>query len=104
MQQKMKCINYQQFIRTFVIFISIFTLTNHVNAEEEKDIYKERMSFYEKTEALTQIPWYYLAAIDQYERNIQKDIEKDTVISIKIPEEKWFGMGNTSNIKDEHLI
>ena len=44
------------------------------------------------------IPWYYLAAVDQYERNIQdvrKDIPKrDGVIAIQFSDEYWAGPHN----------
>lgn len=85
--------------------MSIFTFTLAVQAEEdEEDIYDQRMALFKKTEALTQIPWYYLAAIDNYERNIQEDPDDDQAISIDIPPEIWFGLGNSSMIKDERII
>ncbi|WP_373896272.1 M23 family metallopeptidase [Virgibacillus natechei] len=85
--------------------MSIFTFTLAVQAEEdEEDIYDQRMALFKKTEALTQIPWYYLAAIDNYERNIQEDPDDDQAISIDIPPEIWFGVGNSSMIKDERII
>lgn len=58
----------------------------------------ERMELYLKYEALTFIPWYWLAAVDQYERNIQqvrKDIPKrDGLISIYYSPEEWAGALN----------
>ncbi|MFD1039646.1 M23 family metallopeptidase [Virgibacillus byunsanensis] len=71
-------------------------------AEEQK--YKERMALYKKTAALTQIPWYYIAAIDQYERNAQKSTEEEKLISITIPPEIWFGAGNVSLNKDKDIV
>lgn len=62
------------------------------------------MALFKKTEALTQIPWYYFAAIDNYERNIKKESDSEQVISITIPSEMWFGLGNSSLIKDENMI
>ena len=76
--------------------------TNHVHAAD--DIYKQRMALFKKTEALTQIPWYYFAAIDNYERNTKEDKDPEPVISISIPTEIWFGLGNSSMIKDESFI
>ncbi|XGA33044.1 M23 family metallopeptidase [Virgibacillus sp. CBA3643] len=88
-----------------ILIMSIFTFTLAVQAEEdEEDIYDQRMALFKKTEALTQIPWYYLAAIDNYERNIQEDPDDDQAISIDIPPEIWFGVGNSSMIKDERII
>ncbi|HAM79290.1 MAG TPA: peptidase M23 [Ornithinibacillus sp.] len=54
------------------------------------------MALYKKTESLTQIPWYFIAAVDQYERQIHKDLKEDQIISIRIPQEIWFGPGNQS--------
>lgn len=52
------------------------------------------MDYYVKFEDLF-VPWYFLAAVDQYERNIQsvrKDIPKrDSVVSIQFDEEFWAG-------------
>ena len=75
-----------------------------IHAEAEDPIFNERLSLYKKTEALTQIAWYYIAAIDQYERNIKKDTTTVNVISISIPSELWFGLGNASLLTDDHII
>src|SRR5690606_15862446 len=72
--------------------------------KEEESIYDQRMALFKKTEALTQIPWYYFAAIDNYERNIMDSNEPEKVISIQIPEEIWFGIGNAKAIKDVRII
>nr|WP_304956831.1 M23 family metallopeptidase [Virgibacillus sp. NKC19-16] len=83
----------------------MFTYSGAAFAEEkDEDIYDKRMALFKKTEALTQIPWYYLAAIDNYERNIQEDPDDEQAISIDIPPEVWFGIGNSSMIKDERII
>lgn len=59
------------------------------------DIYAQRMELYKKAEAVSLIPWYYFAAIDQYERNIRlvrRDLPKATgVLGIYIPPERWAG-------------
>ncbi|MGM7722509.1 M23 family metallopeptidase [Metabacillus sp. Hm71] len=67
-------------------------------AETETDQnqeYKRLMSLYKKVETITTIPWYVLAAIDQYERNVRhsrKDIPKaDGLIEIYIKPEAWAG-------------
>src|SRR5690625_2100843 len=93
----------QNLIMFFLIFLISFQPVK-IFAEETKDIYQERLALYKKTESLTQIPWYYFAAIDQYERNIQTDLPADQLISIHIEPEKWFGLGNTSMLMDEHII
>lgn len=63
-------------------------------------MYDERLALYQKTASFTDVPWYYLAAFDQYERNIQKD-KTDELIAITFPDELWYGPGNVS--KDDSL-
>nr|WP_245975330.1 M23 family metallopeptidase [Oceanobacillus chungangensis] len=79
----------------------IFTSTAYA---EEESIYDKRMALFKKTEALTQIPWYYFAAIDNYERNIKDSSEPEQVISITFPSESWFGIGNPSSNMDVRSI
>src|SRR5699024_9359434 len=74
------------------IFFTILFLFIKPNVFAE-EIYDERLSLYKKVETMTNVPWYYLAAFDQYERNIQKD-KQEELISISFPEEVWYGMGN----------
>ncbi|WP_442970806.1 M23 family metallopeptidase [Rossellomorea sp. LJF3] len=61
----------------------------------DEQIHTKRMELFQKSEAMTQIPWYYLAAIDQYERSLRfarKDREKpSSFISIYMEPEKWVG-------------
>ncbi|HLQ70373.1 MAG TPA: hypothetical protein VK142_01095, partial [Bacillota bacterium] len=45
-----------------------------IYADDKQNIFEERKALYKKTEAITLIPWYYLAAIDQFERNKQTEI------------------------------
>jgi peptidoglycan LD-endopeptidase LytH len=87
--------------RSFPLFLLSFSLIclfpTFASADDnDESIYDKRMALYKKTEALTEIPWYFIAAVDQYERQIYKDIEDDQVISIRIPPELWFGPGNDS--------
>nr|WP_246001152.1 M23 family metallopeptidase [Oceanobacillus piezotolerans] len=72
--------------------------------EKEPSIYDERMALYKKTETLTQIPWIYFAAIDNFERNIQDSNEPEKVVSINIPDEIWFGIGNSGSNTDTQII
>lgn len=66
-----------------------------VTAEQRLE---ERTAYYEKTERLTTLPWYYLAAVDQFERNIQgvrDDLPDRTgTISIYFPSSTWAGRLN----------
>ncbi|MEH7417533.1 M23 family metallopeptidase [Neobacillus drentensis] len=65
---------------------------------QETDPYQERMKLYKKVETITQIPWYYLAAIDQYERSVRlarRDLPKaEGVIGIYFRPEVWAGVTN----------
>ncbi|XJZ29150.1 M23 family metallopeptidase [Bacillota bacterium Lsc_1132] len=68
---------------------------------QEPDPYQKRMELYKKVETITQIPWYYLAAIDQYERNIRqvrRDLPKpDGVVGIYFTREEWCGIANPNH-------
>nr|WP_051591225.1 M23 family metallopeptidase [Bacillus sp. UNC438CL73TsuS30] len=82
---------------TFLLFFSSTFAVRDAHAKEP-DVYQERMKLYKKVETITQIPWYYLAAIDQYERSIRqvrRDLPKaESVIAIYISPEKWAGLTN----------
>lgn len=56
-----------------------------------------RMDYYFRYQEIL-IPWYYIAAVDQYERNIQDvrpDIPKrESIISIQFSDEYWSGALN----------
>ncbi|WP_342489294.1 M23 family metallopeptidase [Cytobacillus sp. FSL W7-1323] len=73
-------------------------------ASELDDIYAKRMALYERIETVTTIPWYYLAAIDQYERNVRqsrRDLPKaEGITGIYFKPEEWVGFTNP-NINDE---
>lgn len=68
-------------------------------AEEptREQILEMRMDYYIKYSSLT-LPWYYLAAVDQYERNIQQvrnDIpERDGIVAIQFSDNYWTGILN----------
>jgi len=66
--------------------------------ENQADVYKQRMTLYKKVEAVTNIPWYYLAGIDQYERNVRqsrRDIPKaEGITGIYFKPEEWAGILN----------
>lgn len=69
------------------------------NEQENKkqESIQQRMKYYVQFQDFV-IPWYYLAAIDQYERNIQAvrhDIPtKDSLIAIQFSTEYWAGALN----------
>ena len=65
----------------------------------------ERMQLFQRIETVTGIPWYYLAAVNQYEKNIRKPSkekkEKENLISIDIASSKWGGFLNP-NLEEKH--
>lgn len=93
-------------MRLYLLLVAIFFIYLFLGqpAQAEEKLHNERLSLYQKTEALTQLPWYYLAAIDQYERNSKKNSSNEKVVSISIPNEIWYGLGNSSMIKEESII
>ena len=90
--------------RTFLsVFFLFFLCTTSLFAKEETELYDKRLQLYKKYEATSFIPWYYLAAIDQYERNIHPTCAKKwPVISICFDERAWVGPLNP-NEKDGNL-
>ncbi|KMJ58847.1 peptidase M23 [Bacillus sp. LL01] len=69
----------------------------------DEQIYAKRQEMYNRMQSVTQIPWQYFAAVDQYERNVRRvrrDIPKATgVIGIYYKPEIWAGPLNP-NPKD----
>ncbi|MDQ0338174.1 murein DD-endopeptidase MepM/ murein hydrolase activator NlpD [Caldalkalibacillus uzonensis] len=93
-----------------VLLFSLFPAQGLANMKSnqglnEEDLPTERMALYLKYEALTGVPWYYLAAVDQFERNIarvRKDIpERDSLIAIYFSSDDWAGPLNPNPDDDE---
>lgn len=90
----------QFIIASLCILIWSFLPSGFASASDvrsEEDIVKERMDLYLRfSDEL--VPWYYLAAIDQYERNIQQvrnDLQKsEGPISIQFQADFWTGILN----------
>lgn len=63
--------------------------------EEQEDVYEKRLALYKKTEAVTGVPWYWLAGVDAYERGIRKakptDHGASGVIHIYFSPQEWVG-------------
>ncbi len=84
----------------FLIIILMLLLPTTVTyaTQNTNDLYRKRMELYNKIEALYQIPWYYIAAVDQYERNIRsarKDIpQAKGLTGIYFTKENWAGIIN----------
>ncbi|MCS7463513.1 M23 family metallopeptidase [Paenibacillus doosanensis] len=67
------------------------------DAKSMKIVFAERKDLFEKVGAVTGIPWYYLAALDQYERTInlaRKRPANDGLVGIYFSELQWGGMMN----------
>ncbi|GAB2544158.1 murein DD-endopeptidase MepM/ murein hydrolase activator NlpD [Gracilibacillus alcaliphilus] len=76
----------------FSTFIGFFLLSTIAYAEENVDREAEKIAIYKQIEAVTLIPWYYLAAIDRYEANIREtEADESSFIDIEIPDDKWYG-------------
>lgn len=93
-----------------IIFILLIPLLlsltpSHPTKAEDVNVYNERMALYNKMETITQIPWYYLAAIDQYERNIRharRDLpNEEGLIGIYFSPRQWVGPLNP-NLDDKN--
>ncbi|MFF2753554.1 M23 family metallopeptidase [Psychrobacillus sp. NPDC058041] len=96
---------------SLICFISafFFLVCSNVSAAEEpsrEQVLEKRMDYYLKYSGIT-LPWYYLAAVDQYERNIQQvrnDIPKrDGVVAVQFSDNYWTGLLNPKN-DDTNLI
>ncbi|WP_163179898.1 M23 family metallopeptidase [Bacillus mesophilus] len=92
-----------EIVKRFLVMLLIFSiitpsLATAAEKTDQEKLYETRMDLYQKTEAITHIPWYYLAAIDQYERNLRysrKDLPKpDGAIGIYFSPEIWSGAVN----------
>lgn len=85
--------------RKLFLLLSVFFFLQQgfAHAEEKQQtVYEKRMMLYKEMETASFIPWYYFAAIDQYERNVRavrRDIPKkpDATISIYFKPEVWSG-------------
>ncbi|WP_235822865.1 M23 family metallopeptidase [Cytobacillus massiliigabonensis] len=81
-------------------------LTGHTQTNQKNE-YELRMELYQRMESVTNIPWYYLAAIDQYERNVRqarRDIPKaEGITGIYFKPEIWAGPLNPNPNDDNPL-
>ncbi|MFQ3544769.1 M23 family metallopeptidase [Halobacillus rhizosphaerae] len=69
--------------------LSFIILPNSVvQADQESSA---RMALYKKTSALTDIPWEYIAAVDQYERQIHTNRKEGRVTAIEPDPMFWTG-------------
>lgn len=90
-------------IRSFIVafcFSFVFLITVHAeNEKTREEILADRMDYYMKYSSI-EVPWFYLAAIDQFERNIQEvrsDLEqREEPIAMNFSPHIWAGLHNPS--------
>jgi peptidoglycan LD-endopeptidase LytH len=79
-----------------ILLIAIPCIPSQSYAEEDDE--KQRLHLYKTVGAFTAVPWYYLAAVDRYERNVRnsrRDIpDVKEGISIYYSPDKWVGALN----------
>jgi murein DD-endopeptidase MepM/ murein hydrolase activator NlpD len=85
-------------LRKIIVFLFVLFFSSSIAAANDlspEDMYKQRMELYKKTEAVSGVPWYYIAAIDQYERSIRhvrNDLPKpDGLTGFYLAQEQWSG-------------
>lgn len=63
-------------LASILLFIPLPTKAGAKEANTAEAAARERQILFEHMQAITGIPWYYLAAVDQYERSIHKSAKK----------------------------
>lgn len=89
---------------SILFFILLFFPLLGTTSHADDNIYMKRLALYKKTAALSNVPWYYIAAVDQYERSMKTSLPEDEVISIIFQKETWFGIANPSPNLDSRVI
>lgn len=90
-----------------VLILFLFIPSHKIDAKETspEEMYTQRMDLYKKTEAISGVPWYFIAAIDQYERSIRhvrKDLPKpDGLTGFYMDALEWGGPLNP-NVEDNN--
>jgi murein DD-endopeptidase MepM/ murein hydrolase activator NlpD len=95
-------------MRKFLVFLTVaFIVFSITESAAAKNRYKKeditRLALYKKHEAISSIPWYYLAAVDQFERSVRnsrRDLEDpEGLIGIYYSPQEWVGALNP-NLED----
>lgn len=90
------------------LFLPCFSVqAANTSKPSESDPQQQKLELLQRMQTITGIPWYYLAAINQYEKNVQKKNKNNNneiprLISIQIPPEKWGGFLNP-NLSESSL-
>ncbi|MDF2607530.1 MAG: peptidase [Bacillales bacterium] len=79
----------------FLTYITNFSTTFAII--DEKEVLEKRVALYKKTSTVTNVPWEYIAAIDQYERTarrLRQDIPKKVtgITGVYVPDNLWYGL------------
>lgn len=90
----------------FLVIIALLPSVRYAQAQaDQQTIYAKRLELYKEIEAVTNIPWYYMAAVDQYERSLRqsrRDLPKaEGLTGIYYKPEEWVGPLNP-NLEDEN--
>lgn len=92
-------------LSSLILFLLLCTTPTLANEQDKQSLFEQRMVLYQKVEAVSNIPWYYLAAVDQYERSIRhsrRDLPKaEGITGIYFKPEEWVGLLNP-NLEDEN--
>jgi murein DD-endopeptidase MepM/ murein hydrolase activator NlpD len=82
-------------IATALAALVLLSGTPPIHAEAAETPDDVRQHLFETMQALTGVSWTYLAAMDQYEKNIYKNEKPSTRwISIRVPPHLWAGLTN----------
>jgi len=75
----------------------------------QTEIYALRMHLYERIAMATGMPWYMVAAVDQYERTLSRarpndrPVDKNALSGVYVPPRRWAGMTNP-DVDDTHPV
>lgn len=83
-------------IITIFMMLTVFPLTTFAEKElSYEELLEKRMDLYRKMETVTNVPWYYLAASDSFERGLRRarrDLPKEEgSIAIFYSPSQWVG-------------
>ncbi|MGL4338106.1 MAG: M23 family metallopeptidase [Turicibacter sp.] len=88
----------KKIISVSLIVLLVFSTVIFIQASSEENIDSKRMQLYKEFEFSSGVPWYQIAAVDQYERNTVKFREECTfkyeIVSMCFPNDIWSGPEN----------
>ena len=91
----------RKFLQSVIILslaLPMFPTVPAIAEEPAANPYAERLTLFKDMENIYQIPWYYIAAINQFEKNIQPQRQdlpiKKGLISIFFTKNQWSGFLN----------